>query len=172
MCEVYTDAEEVEWFLNGRSLGRSIPEKAIARFDIPYEKGEISVVAYRDQKPCGSSSLKTVGAAAEVTVVPETESLMADDRDLCYFRLTIVDAEGYRVPDARNELQCQVEGGTLLGIFSGDPANEDSFGSDRCHAFEGRALAVVRTAQPGNLRITVESSGLTGGTAQVVSREV
>lgn len=68
-CDVYTDADEIEWFLNGRSQGRSIPEKAIATFDIPYEKGEISVIAYKNGVEYGRSALKTVGAPAAVKVV-------------------------------------------------------------------------------------------------------
>ena len=47
-CEVYTAADEIEWLLNGRSLGRSRPEKAIATFDVPYEKGELAVIAYKN----------------------------------------------------------------------------------------------------------------------------
>ena len=166
-CEVYTDAEEIEWFCNGRSLGRSKPEKAIAVFDIPYEKGEISVIAYRNGAAVGSSSLKTVGAAEKIHVVPECEEIAADNRDLCYFRIYVEDAQGDRIPDAKTELTCLVDGGELLGIFSGDPANEDVYGSNRCHAFEGRAVAVVRTRRPGTLTLRVGARDLESGVAQI-----
>ena len=162
-CEVYTDADEIAWFLNGRELGRSVPEKAIAVFDIPYEKGEISVIAYKNGAECGRSSLQTVGTPAAVKVQAETDSLTADNRDLCYFDLTITDADENRVPDAKNKLHCSVEGGTLLGIFSGDPCNEDAYGSDTCHAFEGRAVAIVRTDRPGTVKLTVIGHGLAAG---------
>lgn len=166
-CEVYTDADEIEWYLNGRKLGSSIPQKAIAVFTIPYEKGEITAVAYKNGAECGRSSLRTVGAAAAVAVKPETASLLADNRDLCYFDISIVDAEENRVPDARQELLCLVDGGTLLGIFSGDPANEDQYGSNLCHAFEGRAVAIVKTDRPGEVTVTVGSNGLNSGRAIV-----
>lgn len=170
-CEVYTDAEEIEWLCNGRSLGRSKPEKAIATFDIPYEKGEISVIAYRDGKPCGNAALKTTGEAAKIHVVPETEEIAADNRDLCYFRIYVEDAQGDRIPDAKTELTCLVDGGELLGIFSGDPANEDVYGSNRCHAFEGRAVAVVRTKQAGTLTIRVGGKGLESGWAEITAAD-
>ncbi|MCI8388425.1 MAG: DUF4982 domain-containing protein [Clostridiales bacterium] len=166
-CEVYTDADEIEWLLNGKSLGRSKPEKAIATFDIPYEKGEITAITYKNSAECGRSSLHTVGAPAAVTVTPETDTLKADNRDLCYFDITVVDANGDRVPDAKNALTCLVDGGELMGIFSGDPKNEDQYGSNDCHAFEGRAVAIVRSTTPGKLTITVGGAGINSGKAEI-----
>ncbi len=162
-CEVYTDADEIEWYVNGRCLGRTAPVKAIATCDIPYEKGEIAVIAYKNGAECGRSSLKTVGAPAAVTVKAETGSICADNRDLCYFDITVVDADGARVPDARTELIALVDGGELMGVFSGDPKNEDQYGSNICHAFEGRALAIVRSATPGEVKVTVGANGLRSG---------
>ena len=166
-CEVYTDADEIEWFLNGKSLGRSRPEKAIATFDISYEKGEISVIAYKNGEECGRSSLHTVGAPAAVKVEAETKSIAADNRDLCYFDITITDTNGDRVPYAGNAISCLVDGGELLGIFSGDPKNEDQYGSNACHAFEGRALAIVRAKAPGKLTLTVGGPGLVSGKDEI-----
>ena len=57
-----------------------------------------------------------------------------------------------------------------MGIFSADPKNEDQYGSDRCHAYEGRALAVVRTATPGDVTLAVGSVGLVSGTATVKAK--
>lgn len=168
-CEVYTDADEIHWFVNGRKLGVSKPEKAIATFDIPYEKGEISVIAYKNGQECGCSSLHTVGSASAIRVEAETVSVQADNRDLCYFDITVTDENGCRVPYAKNELHCSVEGGKLLGIFSGDPCNEDAYGSDTCHAFEGRAVAIVSTDVPGPLKVTVISQGMAAGCCTVTA---
>lgn len=162
-CEVYTDADEIVWYRNGVEIGRSKPEKAVAVYDIPYEKGEISVIAYKNGIKCGRSSLHTVGTAAAVRVEAETKSIKPDNRDLCYFDITVTDKNGDRVPFAKNELHCAVEGGKLMGIFSGDPCNEDAYGSDTCHAFEGRALAIVRTNTPGKVKVTVIGHGLAAG---------
>ncbi len=166
-CEVYTDADEIEWFQNGKSLGRSVPDKAIASFTIPYEKGEIAVIAYKDGRECGRSSLHTVGAPAQIAVTAETDRIKADHRDLCYFDISVTDLAGDRIPAAKTALTCTVNGGELLGIFSGDPANEDQYGSNACHAFEGRAVAIVRTAKPGQVTITVAGENLASGSASV-----
>lgn len=168
-CEVYTDAEEIVWLLNGREVGRSLPTEAIATLDIPYEKGELTVKAYKGGVLCGTSSLRTVGAPARIIVQAETSSLIADSRDLCYFAVTIADEAGNRVPDLKTPLTATVEGGRLLGIFSGDPANDDQYGSNACHAYEGRAVAIVMTDTPGQVSLTVSGPELAAGIGTVTA---
>jgi beta-galactosidase len=166
-CEVYTDADEIVWYLNGREIGRSTPAEAVARLEVPYEKGELAVTAYKNGEICGSSFLHTVGKPAQVLVEAESPSIRADARDLCYFDITIADDNGHRVPDTKPLLRASVEGGKLMGIFSGDPANDDQYGSDTCHAYEGRAVAIVMADQPGTVRLTVTSQGLADGCQEV-----
>lgn len=166
-CEVYTDADEIEWSLNGKVLGRSRPQKAIAYFTVPYEKGTVTATAYKNGEKCGSSALMTVGAPATITVEAEAESLIADGRDLCYLDIAVADSDGNRVPYAEKEIVCTVRGGELLGVFSGDPASRDRFGSNVCHTFDGRALAVIRAHSPGALTVTAECDGLDVGCATV-----
>lgn len=168
--QVYTDADEVVFFLNGQEMGRSRTVKGIATLDIPYEKGTLSVIAFKDGVECGSSSLHTVGKPAKVKVVPEKTVFNADNRDLCYFQIYITDENDDRVPDAKNELTCLVDGGELMGIFSGDPKNEDQYTSNKCHAFEGRALAIIRTNNPGEVKIAVGSPGLRMDTCTVTAK--
>lgn len=166
-CEVYTDADEVEWFINGRSLGRSEAVKNIAYMDVPYEKGELSVISYKNGEKHGEASLKTVGMAAKLVVVPEKNELRADNRDLCYFDITVTDENGERVPDAIIEISCITDNCELLGIFSGDPKNCDQYGSNICHTFEGRAVAIVKTDCPGEAKITVGGRKISSGSATV-----
>ena len=86
---------------------------------------------------------------------------------MCYFDITITDDNGDRVPYAENEVFASVSGGELMCIFGGNPANEDNYASNSCHAFYGRCVAVVRTKTPGDVEITVISEGLKTGTAKV-----
>ena len=168
-CEVYTDADEIEFILNGRSLGRTKPEKAIAFMDINYEKGELVSVAYKNGEECGRSALHTVGAPSAVKVEAESRTFQADGRDLCYFDISIVDKNGDRVVTAKNKLSCLVDGGELLGFFSADPANDDQYGSNECHAFDGRAVAIVRTKKAGQVRLIVGGDNLGSGSDTVAA---
>jgi len=165
-CDVYTDADEIEWYINGRCLGRTQPVKAIATMMIPYERGEVSVIAYKNGLETGRSSLHTVGNAAKIAVTPEKTVIDADNRDLCYLHVTVTDENGARIPNARLGLCCEVTGGELLGFYSGDPTVEDQYGSNTCHTFYGRALAIVRAKNPGKITVTVSGSGLGSGSAE------
>lgn len=164
-CDVYTDADEIVFTLNGREVGKAAPVKGTATLDIPYERGTLTASAYKNGVCVSTHSLETTTAPTAITVSAERESIAADRRDLAYFQISAADAEGRLVYEYDGELQCTVTGGELMGIFSGNPCNEDDYGSNKCHAFAGRALAIVRTAEPGNIEITVHADGLTPGTA-------
>ena len=168
-CEVYTDSDEIAWTLNGRALGRTVPEKAVAALEVPYEPGVLTATAYKNGEPCGEASLRTVGRASQVLVRAEMPAFRADGLDLCFFGVTVADESGARVPYAAQELHASVSGGELLAFFSGDPANEDAYGSDTCHAFDGCALAVVRTRTPGDVTVTVVSRALAAGSDTVTA---
>lgn len=165
--DVYTVADEVKFTLNGKVVGTAKTESGIASLDIPYERGVLKAEAIKGGKVVGNATLKTVGEPNKIHVIPEKDCFSADRRDLCYFQIIIEDEEGNRIPDSKAELSCIVDGAELMCIFSGDPKNEDQYTSNKCHAFEGRALAVVRTANAGDVRIVVGADGLKSGVATV-----
>ena len=111
-----------------------------------------------------------MGKAFGISVIAEKNSLTADGRDLCFFDISVNDSDGNRIPDAKTRLTCIVTGGELLGIFSGDPKNEDMYGADVCHAFYGRAVAIVKTKSPGNVTVTVGGEGLCAGSCTVAAK--
>ncbi len=166
-CETYTDADEIEWILNGKVIGRSQPISAIASIDISYERGELIAVAYKNGAECGRFSLHTVKEAKKIMLKPETKSVKADNRDLCYIEINITDENENRITDSNAELKCTVKGGELMGIFSANPKNEDQYGSNICHAFDGRAIAIIRSKTNGTVTVTVESDGLSSALCEI-----
>lgn len=167
-ADVYTTADEVLFELNGKNVGSAKPQKGIATLEIPYEKGELTATTFKDGRKLKSFTLKTTGEEYALRVISEKNEVMGDNRDLCYFDISIVDKDGNVVTESRRELKCEVFGGELMGIFSGDPKNEDSYGSNKCHAYTGRAVAIARCTRGKKLKIRVSSEGLKGG----VSNEV
>jgi len=165
--EVYTSADEIRFILNDKEVGTAKPEKGIASLEILYEKGELRSEAIKDGKVINTSTLKTVGKASKIVITPEKKEIVADGRDLAYFQINITDENGDRIPDAKNKLICSVSGGELLCVFSGDPKNEDRYTSPVCHAFGGRALAVVKTKEKGNVSITVSADLIASGSAVI-----
>lgn len=169
-CEVYTDADEIRFILNGKEVGTAKPNEGIAYMDIPYEKGELTAVSYKNGKEIKKSSLHTVGSKNKIKIVPEKIEFTADNRDLCYFDIYVCDEKGDRIPYAKDELTCICSGGELMGIFSEDPANEDFYTSEKCHAFDGKAVAVVRAKEQGNVTLTVGAKDLKGDSVTVTAK--
>lgn len=165
--EVYTDADEVQFILNGKDLGKVCQVEHIASMDIPYEKGELTAISFKNGKEIRRHSLHTVKNSAKIMLKPEQDSLKADNRDLLYVGISVVDENGDRVTEAENEITCKVEGGELMTLFSANPCNEDEYTSGKCHVFDGRAIAVVRTKKVGNVILVVEGEGLQKGVVTI-----
>ena len=168
--ETYTDADEIVWQLNGKEIGRSSPVKAIASLEIVYQKGILTAISIKNGVEVNRYSLSTTTEASQIVVTPESTEFAADARDLCYFGICITDDQQRLIADAAHEIQCEVEGAELLGVFSGNPCNEDQYTSNTCHVFRGRALAVVKTSNSGKVSITVTSSNLTSGQAMTEAK--
>ena len=75
----------------------------------------------------------------------------------------ITDSEGRSVEDYYKELSLSVSGGEIVSFFSGNPMNEDKYGEPACHAYKGRALAVIKSKSPGEIKITVSGENLREG---------
>ncbi len=158
--DVYTDADEVEFTLNGKQVGKAPVREHVATLDIPYEKGLLKAEAFQNGKSVGTDVLETAGNVKTIKLSPEGETVLADNRDLCFIDISLRDEKDHLVPYEERELSAQCHGGELMCIFSGNPANEDDYTSHQCHAFKGRALAVVRTNTPGKVTLTVTSPGV------------
>lgn len=168
-AEVYTDADEILFILNGREVGRVKPIRAVAEIAVPYEKGELTAVSFKGGKEQKRYTLRTTGVPHKITVTPETKVFAADNRDLCFLEVAITDFDGNLITDAADELECSVHRGELVAFWSGCPNNEDQYGSNKCHAFGGRALAVVRSKRLCYVDVSVSAKGLSCGSARVTA---
>lgn len=189
----YTNAAEVELFLNGKSLGRKkrfsepveIPvgpnvnaeRKFQTRYrlmwQVPYAAGSIKAVAYENGKPVATQEIKTAGAPARIVLSADRAAIAADGEDLSFLTVRIEDKDGNPCPAADNLVKFKVEGNaTIAGVDNGNPASVESFQASERKAFNGLALVIVRgkNASPGKVRITAESEGLKPGEAAITTR--
>ncbi len=168
--ETYIQADKVEWLVNGKKVGEAVPEKAMATLNTVYEKGELTTIAYKNGKEFSRSTIKTIDKAVGINIVPEKKEFTADNRDLCYFNVAVVDKDGNVDVHDQSEISAFAVGGELLGIFSGNPVSDDDFRTNTCHTFKGRATAIVRTKEPGKVTIKVTSKELAAGYAEVTAK--
>ena len=180
---VYTNGDEAELFLNGRSLGRRWKgerqqpgEPYTHRFDdyrlrwlaVPYEPGELRAVAYRGGVRIGEATMCTAGPPAAVRLTAETPTLPDDGETLAFVRVDVVDADGVRVPDHVADVSFSLSGpGEIVSVGNGCEHGSRSFKQTKSHPlFHGTACAVVRRTGPsGQIGLTVSAPGLAPGVA-------
>ena len=170
--EVYGDADEVELLLNDASVGRVRPGSdlpLVAHFDIEYQPGTLTAVAYRGGRETGRTSLVTAG---EPRLVASTDraTVIADHADLVFVELELRDEQGVLHTATDREVTVAVDGsGTLIALGSARPSTLERYDTARHTTFDGRALAVVRPTGPGEVRITASADGLGRAVAVVTA---
>ncbi len=172
---VYTLGDEVELFLNERSLGRKKREQHQYRVrwdDVVYAPGELKAVAYKGGAMWAAETVRTTGPAAKLLLAPDRATLRADGADLSFVTATVTDREGLPVPRAKNRIRFALDGpGAIVAIDNGDATGHVSFQALEREAFNGLCLAIVRTraGQAGAITITAQSEGLEPATLRITT---
>lgn len=167
---VFTSGDEAELFVNGVSQGRlkKAPHSYRLRWDhVVYQPGELRVQAYKNGKPWASEVVHTAGQPARLEARAERPRLAGDGRDLAFVTVRVLDDAGRPVPTADNALHVQVKGpAELVATDNGDPTDLTAFPSPDRHAFNGKALAIVRglPGQSGTATVTVSADTLQSAT--------
>ena len=119
-----SNCDEVELFLNGKSLGRQPTKKySEIKWKVPYAPGKLSASAYKDGKVAVETEVETTGPAQAVRLNPSRTEIDADGEDVAVFTVSVVDAHGRIVPTADNKISLGVEGpGRIIGVGNGDPS--------------------------------------------------
>ena len=161
----YTNADEVELLLNGRSLGRKENPRdpklrnQIQWGEIDYEPGKLEAVAYQDGKVVARHQLETTGKAVRLKVEPDNGNWQADGQDLQHLRITAIDSKGRRVLTAEDELQFTVEGDArIVAVSNGDINSEELNVTDHRRLWQGSALVILRAGQsPSKITLKTRS---------------
>jgi beta-galactosidase len=171
---VYSNADSVELFLNGTSLGSKTTSATTAhlQWSVPFATGTLQAKATKGGTVVATDTVKTAGSAAKLALSPDRASITADGRDLSYVEVDIEDAQGVVVPKANNTISVAVSGpGTLVGMDAGDSTNHDSYKGTSHAAFNGKLMAIVQaTGTPGTVTVTASSGSLTSGTAAITTQ--
>jgi beta-galactosidase len=166
----YSNCEEVELLLNGRSLGR---KPIVGKMDLtwlaPYEPGALKAIAYKAGRPAAEKQYTTAGPPAAIRLTPDRQTIAADGKDVVHATVEIVDAAGNLVPHADNRVRFEVSGpGRIIGVDNGNPLDIEPTKADNRKAFFGMCLAIVQSAgQAGTLRIAAGSDALCGDEALI-----
>jgi beta-galactosidase len=166
--EVYSNCEQVELWLNGKSLGaKPRPADDAPRvWQVPFEPGTVKAVGSNGGKVVASHELRTAGRPAKILLAADRTRLAAHWEDVSYITATVADDKGAMVPDAADLVVFQVSGaGRIAAVDNGDNRSHEPFQASERRAYQGQCVAVVRATSPGG-KITVQASspGLAGAT--------
>ncbi len=154
VVEVYYDAAKIDLLLNGKKLSSAKVKSSKASFKVKYAPGKLEAVAYGvDGRELGRSALNTAAAPLHLAVKPEKNSIQPGE--VVYIPVTVEGANGEVESNADRKLSVTVEGGELLGFGSANPRTEERFDRGTYTTYYGRALAVVRAGQRGQVKVDV-----------------
>ncbi|MBY4127527.1 glycoside hydrolase family 2 protein [Rhodococcus fascians] len=159
--EVYSADDEVEILINSRSIGRKSAGRTsdfVARFETPYEAGEITAIGYRSGIETARSSLQTA-RRPELRIDSDRTHLAADGQDAAFLSILVADSAGNVESLDDDEVDLAVTGAaTLVGFGNGAPHTTESYADATHTTFFGRALAVIRsTGESGTVTVTATS---------------
>jgi len=144
----YNKADDVELFLNGKSLGTSAKtaDRLHASWKVPFEKGELKVVKKRDGKVVQETSMRTAGETNRVKVSLEHEKYATgESRDLYFVTAELVDQAGQSVLHNDQEIEFIVKGDAkVLGTDNGFQADLRGLHRPNRKTFKGKALGIIQ----------------------------
>jgi len=165
----YTNCEEVELFLNGKSIGRqkAVPYTKLI-WKLIYKPGKLEAKGYKGGKIVTRDIIETTTAPSQIEMVSDCNMLKADGCDVAVIKVAIKDARGRVVPTANDLVKFSIEGpGKIIGTGNGNPSSHEPDKANQRMAFNGYCLVLVQSnGQAGEIKLKSSSGNLDG--AEVV----
>ena len=160
----YTNCDEVELFLNGKSMGirKMTGDKLHLTWRLTYEPGILKAVGKKDGRIILTKEIQTAGAPAKLQLVVDRPQIHADGKDMAFVTVNVVDKNGTLVPHADNLVHFKVNGKAFIaGVDNGSQTSHEPFKANYRHAFNGKCLVVLQSdGKSGNIELTASTDSL------------
>jgi beta-galactosidase len=164
----YNNADEVELFLNNRSLGirKKHNDELHVEWKIPFEPGTLTAISRKNGQAVLTKTIKTASEPARIELTADRDILHAGSNDLSFITVRILDKNGNPVPDASSLVNFSGSGeGVIEALDNGYPAGGEPFKAAFRKVYNGMALVIIRsTSKKGTFRLTASSDGLAPAT--------
>lgn len=167
---VYSNCDEVELSVNGKSLGKKpMPQNGHLAWNAVYQPGTVRAVGYKNGKRVLTETIETTGKAENIQLSADRSQIKADGRDVAVCRIELKDKKKRFVPTACEELQLTISGPVrILGVGNGDPAwqakerpSDANARTFTVKSFNGLAQVLLQsTNEAGQCTLTVSGKGL------------
>ena len=170
----FNNADEVELFLNGRSQGtkRKRGDDMRVFWRLAFEPGVLKAVSRKNGAVVLTREVRTAEAPAKLVLTADRQTIRADNSDLSFVTVKVLDKNGTLVPAADNLVSFEVSGpGSIAGVDNGNQISHESFKASRRKVFHGMALAIVQAKQkPGRIVLKATSPNLTSASVVLNAR--
>lgn len=158
----YTNCEELELFVNGKSAGRKTVEKfGHGEWKAVYVPGCIEVIGYINGQEAASHRHETTGKAEKLMLTLDTADVKANGKDIAVFSCYCVDKQGREVPDACPEITFSASGAGTVYSSGSDITDHTSLLLSRRRMRAGRASVAVKMRKSGEpLTLIASADGL------------
>jgi beta-galactosidase len=160
----YNNADEVELFLNGKSLGlkKKAGEDLHVFWRITFQPGELKAISRKDGKEVLTKTMSTTGEPAKILLEADRSEINAGGNDLSFVTVKVVDKEGRVVPYAENQIKFSIEGDAeIAGVDNGNQTSMESFKADNRKAFHGLCQVILRSKEKtGAVKLKASAEGL------------
>ncbi|MFT3844235.1 MAG: glycoside hydrolase family 2 TIM barrel-domain containing protein [Lacibacter sp.] len=171
----YNNADEVELFLNGKSLGkRSKTDTTVhVSWKVAFEPGTLKAVSRKNGKTVLTKEMKTTGTPVRIELITDKKIVSSVSKDLAFVTVRLLDKNGHVVPDADQLIEFTVTGnGFLAGTDNGFQADTVSLKSKFRKTWKGLALAIVQPGKKqGNITVMAKSAGLKEAVIMLKTKE-
>jgi len=170
----YNNADEVELYLNGQSLGKrsKIGDDLHVMWRVPYTPGTLKAVSRKNGKEVLIKEIKTSGAPVSIRLNADRSTITADGKDLSFVTVELLDKDGNVSPVADRLVKFTIEGeGAIVGTDNGDQNDHVSLKKPERHLFYGKCLAIVQNnGKAGNIILKASVEGMPAQEITIVSK--
>jgi beta-galactosidase len=171
--QVFSNCDEVELFLNGKSIGSKMrpDDNASPRiWTTTFQKGTLKAVAKNNGQVVAEQELKTTGPPAKIMLSVDKSNLENNWEDVVYVTATVTDENGDPCLNADNKIKFDVSGpGMIAAVDNGDVNSAEQFIAKERWAYKGTCIAILKaSANAGTIKITANADNLKTGTVTIL----
>ncbi|WP_109830514.1 sugar-binding domain-containing protein [Reichenbachiella versicolor] len=173
VVQVYTNCEEAELFLNGKSLGKKsrtevIETDNILKWLVPFSKGELIVKGYNNGKVVDEYKLASNSAPAKIELTTDRNSIKNNGYDMSYVYAQFYDENGNLINDLSTKIEFEVSGaGKLIAVDNGWEMNIEPHYQNSVATHKGRAAAIIKASDLGEIKIKAIGHNVTSNVITV-----
>jgi len=162
--QVYSNCDEVELFLNEKSLGslKKPADDSPREWNVTFEEGTIKAIGKNNGKTVAEEAFTSAGEPAKIIITKSNATLSNNWDDVSFITATIVDDKGIPCANADNLIKFTIsDSGTIIGVDNGNIMSHESYQLPERRAYNGKAIAIIKAAaNTGKIEIKATADGL------------